>query len=264
MSKVDKFAPGSFCWAEMGTKDVPAAKKFYGELLGWSFDDVPMGPGAVYTMAKVKGLDVCAMYTQQAEQKDVPPNWATYVAVENVDAAVKKATDLGAKVIAPAFDVMESGRMAVLQDPTGAFVSLWQGKKHLGASLVGEPSAMCWNELWTRDTDAATKFYSGLFGWKTKVGDNDPMQYIHLQLGTQDIGGMMKMTPDMGHAPPNWLVYFAVADVKASAAKATAMGAKTFVPPMHIPGTGTFSVIGDPQGAVFAIFTSERIMPTAS
>jgi uncharacterized protein len=258
MSKVDKFAPGSFCWAEMGTKDVPAAKKFYGELLGWSFEDIPIGGGAVYTMAKVKGLDVCAMYTQRAEQKDVPPNWATHVAVENVDAAVKTATALGATVIAPAFDVMESGRMAVLSDPTGAIISLWQGKKHAGAGLVGEPSAMCWNELWTRDTDAATKFYTGLFGWKTMVGDNDPMKYIHLQLGEQHIGGMMKMPPDMAHAPPNWLVYFGVEDVKASAAKATAMGAKTYVPPMHIPGTGTFSVLGDPQGAVFAIFTNER------
>ena len=101
----------------------------------------------------------------EEQQMGVPPHWNAYVTVANVDEAAKKAESLGAKVLAPPFDVMDYGRMAVLQDPTGAVFQVWQAKTHIGAQILNEPGALCWTELSTRDTKAAEAFYTKLFGW---------------------------------------------------------------------------------------------------
>jgi predicted enzyme related to lactoylglutathione lyase len=123
-------APGSFCWIELATTDGEAAKKFYGELFGWEAQDNPMGPGMVYTMLKLNGKDVGALYEKGEEMKQVPTHWASYVSVESADEIAAKAKSLGGAVIMEPFDVMEHGRMAVITDPTGAVFSIWQDKQH--------------------------------------------------------------------------------------------------------------------------------------
>src|SRR5262249_38850033 len=151
MSTVTAAAVGSFCWPELVTTDQKAATSFYSKLLGWNVDDQPMGPGETYSMFKTAGRDAAAACTMRAEerQQGMPPHWNSYVKVESADATTKKAEQLGAKVIAPPFDVMEAGRMAVLQDPTGAYFCLWEGKKHQGISAKRETGALCWTELTT-------------------------------------------------------------------------------------------------------------------
>src|SRR3954469_1106373 len=122
MAHIDKHAPGEFCWLELATTDQNAAKAFYSSVLGWSINDFPMGPDEVYTMFQLQGRDAAAAYTMRPEQRSqgVPPNWSLYVCVTSADDAVKRTQELGGNVIAPAFDVMTFGRMAVIQDPTGA------------------------------------------------------------------------------------------------------------------------------------------------
>lgn len=256
MPEVTSHQPGAFCWIELGTSDPVAAKEFYGKLFGWTFVDQPMGPDMVYTTFKLDGKSVAAGYKlDPAQHAGVPPHWMIYVATADADATVARAVELGGTVTAGAFDVMDYGRMAVLKDPGGAVYSLWQPKTHTGLEVHNQPGAFCWGQLNTHDTAQAEAFYTALFGWGAKTGSGGGMTYTEWALGGAPIGGMMAMPPGAG-APPHWLAYFAVADCKESFEKAVALGAKAWVPPTDLPGTGTFAVLADPQGATFALYKS--------
>jgi predicted enzyme related to lactoylglutathione lyase len=167
---------------------------------------------------------------------------------------VKRATGLGAKVFAPPFDVMDAGRMAVLQDPTGAVFHVWQAGKHIGAQLLDEPGALCWTELATNDTKTAEKFYTSLFGWTAKTSNDAGMEYTELTNQGRPQAGLMAITPQMGNMPPAWTPYFQVTDVDATTAKAKSLGGQVFMGPQDIPKVGRFSVLADPQGAPFCVF----------
>lgn len=253
--EVTKHTPGTFCWVEIGTTDQTAGKKFYSELFGWGIEDVPIGPDSIYTMFKLKGKDVAALYQLGPEQTSmgIPPNLMPYVCVENVDATAEVIKGAGGTVIVEPFDIFDHGRMAVAQDPTGASFSMWQPRAHIGVGIHSESNAMCWQELQTRDLEAAKVFYGKVFGWNNETkGD-----YTEFILGAaktgQHFAGMMEIKPEWGPMPSNWGVYFAVDDCDAIVAKAQASGAKICMPPTDIPGTGRFSTLQDPQGAVFSV-----------
>ena len=262
MQEAPSYAPGTFCWVELATTDSAAAKKFYTELFGWTFEDSPIGPDMVYTMLKLEGKDVGALFQMGEEMTSmgIPPNWLSYVSVDSADDAAAKAKEAGATLMKEPFDVFTAGRMAVVQDPTGAVFALWQANTHHGAAVVNVPNSFCWNELATGDTEKAGDFYTKLFGWDKKVQEMGPMTYTSFMNGERPAGGMYKPTPEMGNIPPNWLVYFAVDDADTKVMKAEELGAKTIVPPMDIPDTGRFAVLQDPQGAAFAII--KLTMPT--
>ncbi len=245
-------APGSFCWAELATTDGPGAKKFYSELFGWETHDDPIGPGMVYTMLKLGGKDVGALYQKGEMMKDAPTHWASYISVASADEIAAKAKSLGGTVVKEPFDVFDIGRMAVITDPTGATFCIWQPKKNTGFGVKGEPNSVCWNELLTTDTARATDFYTKLLGW-TGNSHGGPVPYTEFMNGDAHAGGMMQIRPEWGKVPPYWGIYFAVDDCDATAQKATSLGAQTIVPPMDIPNVGRFSTIRDPQGAVFSI-----------
>jgi hypothetical protein len=256
---VDALPPGSFCWPELATTDQQAATAFYRGLFGWDVNDQPMGPGETYSLFKLRGRDVGAAYTMRAEERQTgaPPHWNAYVRVTSADDSAKRAQELGGKVLAPAFDVMESGRMAILQDPTGAAFQVWQPNKSSGIRVTNEPVSLCWTELTTRDPKAAEAFYTQLFGWTPKHGNGAAgMEYTEFSVNGQPSIGMMAMPPMMPPETPSyWMPYFQVADVDATAATAQTLGASPHVAPTDIPSTGRFSVLGDPQGAIFAVFT---------
>ncbi len=255
MQETPNYVPGTFCWVELGTSQGEAAKKFYTELFDWGFDDQPIGPNMVYTMLKRDGKDVGALYqlTDEMTSNKVPPHWMSYVSVTSADESAAKAKSLGGTLMKEPFDVFTVGRMAIVQDPTGAMFALWQAGTHKGAGVVNVPNSFCWNELATKDTNKAGEFYSGLFGWEKNVQQMGPMNYTSFMNGDRPAGGMYEISPDMGPVPPHWLVYFAVADTDAMLKKALDLGAKTILPAADIPGTGRFAVIQDPQGAVFGI-----------
>jgi predicted enzyme related to lactoylglutathione lyase len=219
-----------------------------------------MGPGETYTIFRLEDRDAAAAYTMRKEQRDmgVPPNWMLYIRVENADASAARAAELGGKVLAPPFDVMDVGRMAVIQDPTGAVFAAWQPKEHAGIGIAGVPGTMCWADLSTPDVAAAKAFYEGLFGWKIAAGEHDTSGYLHIQNGEAMIGGVPPSQHRNPKAPPHWLVYFQVADVDATAAKAQELGAKIWLQPTSMENVGRMAVMADPQGAALAIFKSAR------
>ncbi len=250
MPEVTRHEPGSFCWAELATTDDAGAKKFYTTLFGWSYTDSPAGPDMIYTMLQKSGKSVGALYKMGADQKGIPPHWNLYVTVASADATAKKAKELAGKVLMDPFDVMDVGRMAIIEDQEGARICVWEPRKHIGTELVNEPGTLCWGELDTTDTESARRFYTSLFGWGAKVSE----AYTEWQQGATSIGGLMKIPKEWGPVPPNWLVYFAVAGPDAVAKKAGELGGGAIVPPTDIPGAGRFAVLRDPQGAVFAIY----------
>jgi len=249
MVEVTKYAPGSFSWAELATSDAAGGKAFYTALFGWTYVDSPSGPNMTYTRFQKNGKDVGALYEIRPEQKGMPPNWGAYFTVASADESAKKAADAGGKVLMPAFDVMTFGRMAVIQDPQGAFFSLWEPRDHIGAQLFNEPAAPSWAELQTTDAAGAEKFYTAIFPWTTKKGGD----YTEWHVDGRGIGGMMPIPPEWGPIPPNWMVYFQTDDVDATTAKVQSLGGGVRVPPTDIPDVGRFSVLHDPQGATFAL-----------
>ncbi len=253
MTVIETYVPGTFCWADLGTSDAAAAKRFYTGLFGWSLEDRPMGADANYTMFSLSGNSVAALYQQEPTQPGVPPHWLSYISVDSADAAARRTRELGGSILMDAFDVFDVGRMALIQDPSGAVVALWEPKRHIGAGVVGEPGTLCWNELATTDTAAAGRFFEGLLGWRSEPRQLGGVPYTMFMRDEATAGGMMQIGPDWGPVPPHWLVYFAVTDCDESADRARVLGAKVKVPSSDIPGVGRFAVLEDPQGAVFAI-----------
>ena len=258
MAEFSSHTPGTFSWVELATTDQKAAVAFYRALFGWDINEQPIGPGEIYSMFLMRGKEVAATYSMRPEERQsgAPPHWNLYVTVANVDGTVKRAESLGAKVLAPPFDVMDVGRMAILQDPTGAALQVWEAKKHIGARILYEPGALCWSELTTRDTKAAESFYTKLFGWTAKHGaPSAVMDYTEFSNQGQSIAGMLPTPAQMPASVPSyWMPYFQVTDCDASTAKAKELGASVMTPPRDIPNTGRFSILKDPQGAMFAVF----------
>jgi predicted enzyme related to lactoylglutathione lyase len=257
MSHIDSHPPGSFCWIELGTTDQPAAKSFYQSLFGWTPNDTPMEPGSFYTIFQLEGRAAAAAYTLRPDQRSrgVPPHWLLYITVSGADDAAKQAAELGATVLAPPFDVMDAGRMAVLQDPTGAVFAVWEPKQHRGIGIAHVDGTLCWADLSTPDPGRAGKFYSELFGWQIMSDDEDPEHdYLHIKNGEHFIGGIPPASHRQPNVPPHWLPYFNASNCDAVADKAKSLGARQYLPPMTMEEVGRFAVLADPQGAVFAIF----------
>src|SRR6266850_288905 len=163
MGKRTSHVPGTFSWADLGTTDAEAAKAFYTGLFGWEPEDMPVPGSGPYTMMRVDDDDVAAIYGAQAGR---PPVWLAYVTVEDADATAARAKELGATLISEPFDVLSAGRMAVVQDPQGAALAVWQPRETIGAGRVNDPGSMTWNDLGTPDMAASADFYSQLFGWR--------------------------------------------------------------------------------------------------
>jgi predicted enzyme related to lactoylglutathione lyase len=259
MQEIPDYKPGTFCWVELGTTDGEAAKSFYSQLFGWDHVDNPMGPDGVYTLLKLDGKDVGGLYKMMPDMlaQGIPPHWLSYIYVSNADETAEKAKAEGATVMNGPFDVATLGRMAVIQDPTGAVFALWQPKDQKGAGVYNVPNSFIWNELGTRDTQKAGEFYSKVFGWTQEGFPGSPVEYTVFKNGDRGAGGMYRITAEMGPVPPHWLVYFAVDDCDAKVQKATGLGARVMKPAEDIPGVGRFAILTDPQGAAFAILKPE-------
>jgi uncharacterized protein len=236
--------PGAFNWADLTTTDTDGAKAFYTGLFGWDTEDNPIPEGGVYTMLKKGGKNVTALSGARDGQPSV---WNSYVTVESADDSAAAAGEQGGTVVMEPFDVMDVGRMAVIQDPTGAFFAVWQPRTNIGAERVNEPSALTLNQLNTSDPERAQEFYTGVFGWHFDKVSDEPA-YWGIYNGDRLNGGMMEQSPSA------WLVYFGTESVDDDAGRVAELGGTVIVPPMPVPG-GHILVAQDPQGAVFGLLS---------
>ena len=262
--KIERHAPGAPCWVDLETTDQEAAKAFYGELFGWSYEDMPMDEAGHqrYSMASLGGSYAAAIYTQQDEQRrmGIPPHWSVHLTVDDVDATAGRVTELGGNLLMEPFDVFESGRMAVLSDPTGAAVALWQPRNHIGAGVQYEPGAMAWCELMTTDPAAAAAFYTELLGLHSQSQTMEHgVEYTVLMAAGAPAAGLMALPDELRamQIPPHWSVYFQVADVDATVAAVTAGGGAVNMPPTDIATVGRIAFVRDPQGAGLGLMAPE-------
>lgn len=252
MHVVTEYPDGLFSWVDLSTPDTAGAKAFYSGLFGWEAVDIPTDMGTMYTMLQIDGKNVAGLGPQQPGMPDgTPAFWTSYVNHSNAEAIMGKVAEAGGQVIMPVMDVMEEGRMGILQDPTGAMVGVWQPKNHIGAQLVNMPNTLVWNELQTKDAATAQSFYVKLFGWTTQLDEKS--DYVMFAQDGRIQAGLMQIEESWGDVPPNWAVYFHVADLADTVSKAEALGGTVMVPPTPTGDMGSFAVLSDPQGGMFTV-----------
>jgi len=252
MTRVDHYAQGTPSYVELTSPDQQAAKTFYGPLLGWEFEDVDMGEAGVYVAVSVSGDSVAGISGQMPHLAGHPAFWGVYLTVDDVDATAATVEPAGGKVEAGPFDVMELGRMASIQDPSGARVNLWQAGQSIGSVRVNEPGCPIWHELTTPDLPTATQFYADVLGveWEAmpmETGDD----YTCLMVEGRPVGGAFP--PPMEGIPPHWEVYFNAEDADATAARVRELGGQVLQEPWDVAGVGRLAILRDPQGAVFGL-----------
>jgi uncharacterized protein len=245
------FPPGTPSWIDLGTPDVDASIDFYGDLFDWTASEPGPPEAGGYRFFMQDGKMVAGLGPLMMEGQ--PPAWLSYVTVADADETAAKARDGGGTVLVGPLDVLDVGRMAVVADPGGAALGLWQARRHTGAQIVNEPVSLAWNELNTRDTEAAKPFYDATFGWEANTAQMGEIEYTTWQLGEQPVGGMVAMAEQIPAAvPAHWLAYFAIHDTDETVEKAKAGGGELKFGPVDIPA-GRFAVLADPHGAIFGV-----------
>ena len=259
MGERTSHAPGTFSWVDLSTTDPGDAKRFFGRLFGWEFDDLPVGNGSIYTMCRRDGHDVCALsgQTEQERSMGIPPHWNNYVTVADADASAARARELGGNLFIEPFDVLEAGRMSVVADPAGAAFCVWQPRESIGATVVNVPGALTWNELATKDIPGAKEFYGPLFGWEFQDMDTGGgPAYSIIRNGDRSNGGVREQSEAEAEMPSYWLPYFATESADAAVSRARELGGNVLAEPMTVPA-GRFAALADPQGAAFAVFEGD-------
>jgi uncharacterized protein len=276
MSTPDRYIPGVPSWVDSPQSHPEAAAQFYSGLFGWDIEDVmPPDSGSHYFIGRIDGKDAAAVGSVPEgapTDEDWKAVWNTYIWVESADAAAAKAVELGGRVISEPFDVPQAGRMAVLADPEGAVFCVWEAREHRGAEVVNEHGAVNFNNLNTRNVEAAKVFYGALFGWEIlDLGGGYmwtlPGYGAHLDLlspGTTQrikdqgapegfenvVASLSEIPADQPDTPAHWGVVFAVDDAKEAASRAQELGGEVLAEPHDMPWVRQ-TVLRDPQGAVF-------------
>ena len=241
----DGYQEGIPAWVDLATTDVDAAKHFYAGLFGWEYQD-PEDRSIPYWMAMRHGRMAAGIGpTQEGVSFSV---WSTYFAVDDADATVEKIRNAGGQVVAAPMDILDSGRMAIAADPTGAVFGVWQSREHKGAGIVNEHGSLNWNELTSDDLDTALRFYKAVFGHETETSPGVSGPYTVLSVGGRGVAGAMQ--PPTEDIPNNWGVYFAVDDATEALDATLASGGRHVYGPMEKEDVGIFVGIVDPTGAM--------------
>lgn len=239
-------------WVELTTSDAAAARDFYAQLFGWQVEVSPDPQYGGYGIARLGGADAAGITPKQSP--DAPNAWGLYIGVDDVDDAAKRVANAGGTIVAAPFDVGDQGRMAVFQDPSGAFLSVWKANQ-MRDFETGAPNAYGWAELNAREVHGAIPFYSEVFGWtsrESEMGEGQP-PYTEFLIGDESVAGAWEMNANIpADVPSYWQLYFMADDVDAALRKALDLGATEMVGPQDFPG-GRFAIVVDPQGASFGL-----------
>ncbi|HEX4728367.1 MAG TPA: VOC family protein [Jatrophihabitans sp.] len=251
MVRRTSYPAGMPCWTDLQAGDVAAAKQFYQRLFGWDYDDRPTPTGDSYALALVDSDVVAAIAPKSPMQPPAAPAvWSSYLAADDVDAAVAAAGAHGGSVLAPAADIPGSGRMAFVADPAGIPIGLWQAGGRIGADRVNEPGALVWNELSTDQLSTVLPFYAVVAGLVAVPAQLGETEYTVLNLDERSVAGATR--PARPELADRWLSWFGVADADRAAATARQAGGTVLIEPERLP-VGIAVTLRDPQGAVFGV-----------
>ncbi len=256
MPKMEDVTYGAPCWLDLATSDPERAATFYGGLFGWNAEDLGEEYGNYNILSKSEA-GVAGMMRKGDDMQGMPDTWTVYLAVEDAAATAEKVKGAGGQVMLDVMDVRELGAMAIVSDPSGAVVGLWQPKEHRGFDLVDEAGAPVWHELLTRDIAAATAFYGKVLD--VEIVDM-PMEggpaYKTINIDGKERAGIMDAAEGIlpEGVPSYWNSYFGVDDTDAAVAKAQELGGSVLAPAEDTP-FGRFAVLADPMGASFAVIT---------
>jgi predicted enzyme related to lactoylglutathione lyase len=252
---MERAKQGDFATVDLAATDLERQTSFYEGLFGWTHSDVPTDKGPIYRMFTKDGGAVAGGFAMSPDMRaaGMPTMWNSYVAVDDVDAMVERAVRLGGHATMPAADASGYGRFAGIEDPTGGMLFLWHSNEPDPSAIYGVPGALAWNDLSTRDPEAAAAFFADLFGWAIQPVEGDSMPYWMISVDGTGQGGIMPM-PEMvpEEVPAYWLVYFGSEDTAAAAERTVALGGSIVVGPVQMPGM-TWAVVTDPEGATFGL-----------
>ncbi|MGH9225560.1 MAG: VOC family protein [Acidimicrobiales bacterium] len=243
---------GAPCWVDLMTSDVEGSRRFYGELFGWTSDEPNTDFGGYFNFHKEGTMIAGGMPTMgEGGPTDV---WSVYLKTDDARKTFEVATAEGAQVLSEPMDVAEFGTMAVIADPTGAAIGIWQPDTHQGFGVLGEPGTPAWFELHTRDYPTAVAFYRTAFGWDAQtMSDTPELRYTVQSDGEDQLAGIMDASSFLPEGvPAYWAVYFAVADVDAALAKTMELGGSIVQPAEDTP-YGRLATAVDPSGGVFKL-----------
>jgi predicted enzyme related to lactoylglutathione lyase len=251
---------GQFVWRELFTKDVEAAKRFYTAMFGWTAEDRPMGPDWSYTIWKLGDKQIGGMMdvaNMPAQAQDVPPHWALYVSVPNVDEAAARAIAAGGKVLGECHEIPGVGRFAATQDPQGAILNLFRSASGDPEDVMPGTGEFCWENLSATNATESIAYYEKVVGWGSLPMEGSDGQTT---LFTAAFQGKPTPLASVGQAPEgstaHWGTFVGVESVKKATQKAVELGGKVYIERMEIPGTGAFGLIEDPTGAMIFVFES--------
>jgi uncharacterized protein len=256
-SRETPWPTGTPCWADAAVPDVPAAVAFYGAVVGWEFSDLGEQYGH-YSIAEVEGRGAAAI--GPVEHPSQPAAWTVYLATDDADATVEAVREHGGAVVVPPMEIPEQGRMAVVRDPTGGVVGLWEAGSMIGAEVYNEPGGLLWEDARLTDPEAGQRFYAEVFGYTFDAVPGAPDDYATFSVRGEIAGGMGGMMGAPEGTPSHWLPYFMVADVDAAIAAAEAGGGTVLMAPQDT-AFGRMGIITDPFGATVALHGG---MPTPS
>jgi uncharacterized protein len=255
VTEMSSYATGTPCWVDVTSTDLDRSVDFYTRLFGWEAQRDPRPEAGGYTMFTLRGKNVAA--ASPTWQEGLPAVWTTYLASDDVDATAAKARDAGGNVMVEPFDVFDAGRMAVIQDPTGAVFGVWQAARHVGSQLANEPGSFTWNELNTRDVPAATRYYEAVFGVEVDVQDFTGSEYGVVKVDGRSVAGMRHLDAPEDQVPPHWQSVFAVEDCDRALAQVEELGGRKLMEPLDVPTIGRFALVQDPVGATFQVIALE-------
>jgi predicted enzyme related to lactoylglutathione lyase len=235
-------------WVDLSSHDAGASRDFYAKVFGWDVEVNPDPQYGGYAIAKLGDQDAAGI--GPAMDPNAPTAWNVYLGTSDIEALAQRVQSAGGTVIAAPFGVGDQGKMAVFQDPSGAFISAWQGSR-MGGFQTDAPNSFGWAELNARGVDKAIPFYESVYGWTTKTSPMGEGQapYKEFQSDGESVAGAWEMNPMVpAEVPSYWQVYFAVEDVDTAFKKAIDAGGRELQAPQDFPG-GRFAIVSDPQGA---------------
>jgi predicted enzyme related to lactoylglutathione lyase len=247
--------PGAPCWVDVMSSDTARSSAFYSTLFGWHAEEPAPEYGGYFNFSR-NGALVAGCMAKPANNP-MPDTWTVYLQSADTRTAVAAAEARGSTILAPAMDVGELGTMAVVTDPGGAVIGIWQPAGHAGFDVTDQPGTPVWFEVFTRDYGAAVAFYRDVFLWQTHVmGDTPEFHYTTLGDGERQAAGIMDASaflPD--GVPASWSVYFRVTDTDAALGTVTDNGGGVIRPAEDTP-YGRMATVSDPMGAIFKLIST--------